>query len=101
MRASSTTRAGQRFSEVTVQAVWNKGRPIPGYHPDVWRRDACGAAINRQAYGNTNSQHGWEVDHIHPVAKGGGDDLANLQPLQWENNRSKGDNYPHWACKVA
>jgi len=71
-----------------------------GITPQNWR-DACGAAINRQAYGNTNSQHGWEVDHIHPVAKGGGDDLANLQPLQWENNRSKGDNYPRWACKVA
>lgn len=28
------------------------------------------------------------------------DDLSNLQPLQWENNRHQGDNYPDWTCKV-
>jgi hypothetical protein len=26
--------------------------------------------------------------------------LNNLQPLQWENNRHKGDNYPNWSCKI-
>ena len=44
-------------------------------------------------YGNTSSKHGWEVDHIKPVSKGGTDDLSNLQPLQWDNNRKKSDTY--------
>ena len=48
-------------------------------------------------YGDTNSEHGWEVDHIVPVALGGSDELNNLQPLQWKNNRTKSDTYP-WSC---
>ena len=50
--------------------------------------------MKRQEHGDTNSKHGWEVDHIKPVARGGTDSMENLQPLQWENNRKKGDNYP-------
>jgi len=46
------------------------------------------------------AQWGWEIDHKKPVANGGTDDLDNLQPLQWENNRHKGDNWPNWDCKV-
>jgi 5-methylcytosine-specific restriction endonuclease McrA len=57
----------------------------------------CGNVMKSSDYGNTNSQYGWEVDHIKPVAKGGTDDLSNLQPLQWDNNRKKGDTYP-WNC---
>lgn len=46
--------------------------------------------MRRSEHGATN-KHGWEIDHIRPVVAGGNDDLSNLQPLQWENNRKKGD----------
>jgi 5-methylcytosine-specific restriction endonuclease McrA len=56
--------------------------------------------MQRADYGNINSQYGWEIDHIVPVAKGGSDELYNLQPLQWQNNRHKGDDHPQWSCAI-
>ena len=83
--------------EATKRAVWNKGRIIPGYDANVWRCDACNSVIYYADHGNTGSKHGWEIDHIVPTAKGGRTVMDNLQPLQWETNRRKGDQYP-WSC---
>ena len=100
MRRANTTRSGGTFPTGTVQQVWNKGRPVAGYNPYSVRADACGAPMSLSDYGNTSSPYGWEVDHIRPVAHGGSDELWNLQPLQWQNNRRKGDDYPNWTCAV-
>jgi 5-methylcytosine-specific restriction endonuclease McrA len=54
--------------------------------------------MQRMKHGQT-VEYGWEVDHIIPVSRGGGDELPNLQPLQWENNRQKADDL-NWNCKV-
>jgi len=43
-------------------------------------------------YGVTDSKFGWEIDHRKSVAKGGGDEIQNLQPLLCVNNLTKGDN---------
>ena len=95
-RNRNTTRDGHSFDDTIIEAVWRKGTP-ESY--ESFRTDVCGASMQRSKYGLTE-QWGWEIDHIKPVALGGSDDLSNLQPLQWENNRAKGDEYPHKTCAV-
>ena len=100
-RKRSTTSSGASFSQATIDAVWRKAQVAAGYDPNVQRKDACGAWIKRSLYGNTSENGmGWEIDHILPVSRGRKDDLSNLQPLQWQNNRHKGDNHPNWNCLV-
>jgi hypothetical protein len=92
-RHPNTNASGRPFDPGIVEAVWDKA-PVSAEHPPL-RVGALGALIWKPAYGNTNSKLGWEIDHIQPVAMGGGDALENLQPLQWEDNRRKGDEIPN------
>ncbi len=100
MRLTNTNGRGGAWSAAEINLAWQKARAVPGYHPAVTRKDACGAFINRHEYGRT-STYGWEIDHIHPVAQGGTDHFNNLQPLQWQNNRHKGDTWPNWSCALS
>jgi hypothetical protein len=93
MRKPGTTTTGEEFDSATEQAVWEKGRAIQGFNPDSFRYDMCGAVMVRSGI-NVFKPDGWEIDHIIPVARGGTDDLSNLQPLTVEHNRMKGNQHP-------
>jgi len=97
-RQPNRTLFNEFFDQQTIIAVWSKATIIPGHDQNKLRKDRCGMWIRFADYGNVNSDVGWEIDHEKPVAKGGTDDLSNLQPLHWCNNRGKGDNWPDWSC---
>ena len=84
----STDASGKPFDAATIEAVWSKAT-ASREHPPM-RVDAFGALIWKEGYGNTASKFGWEIGHRQPLGKGGGDQLENLEPRQWENNRPNG-----------
>lgn len=90
------------FSKDTIDKVWNKAQTVPNYDPALFRKDAAGAWMFYNGYGDRNNAFGWEIDHVYPESLGGDENLVNLRAMQWENNLSKGDDYPvYQACVIA
>ncbi|HIF9519421.1 TPA: HNH endonuclease [Photobacterium damselae] len=80
------------WTEETKNAVWNKAQKSSAENEKKgFRKDQCGAWIKKEQYGNRNSKHGWEIDHITPQSQDGKDNLSNLRPLHWKNNAARQD----------
>jgi 5-methylcytosine-specific restriction endonuclease McrA len=88
------------YSDEKLEKIWEKAKVPNEEIKNEWRKDYAGAWINKAKYGE-ESDYGWEVDHAKPSAKGGSDELNNLVPLQWNNNRTKGDDYPNFKTSVS
>ena len=73
-----------QLTQELFEQVWLKGRIVEGYDPNVWRADGSNSWIKKGDLGNHSSKYGWEIDHVVPLDKGGTDEVANLQPLQWQ-----------------
>lgn len=96
------------FTEAQKIAFWGKASIVDGEDPNRVRRDASGAIIHYSDYKNRNSDYGWEIDHIYPIAilevAGVPEELINnsrnLRPMNWKNNVSKGSDYPSYTTVV-
>jgi 5-methylcytosine-specific restriction endonuclease McrA len=82
------------------EQIWEKATIVEGYDSNIYRKDACGAWIMKDKEGDRDHLFGWEIDHIFPLSLGGGDDIDNLRPLHWQNNLSKGDDFPRYKSSV-
>lgn len=95
------------WNDAQIDAVWNKATAVNDYDPDLYRKDVCGAWMSKKEYGMQTTL-GWEIDHVFPESKAKQrgytqaqiDDFRNLRPMQWENNRSKGDSYPSYDAAI-
>lgn len=91
-----------------LDIIWNKAYAVDGYDEQVYRKDACGAWIQRDKYGKRDSAFGWEIDRIKPLDKiledNGSRELfdsdLNKRPLHWMNVTSKGRDYPQYTSTV-
>lgn len=97
-----------RYSEELLDRLWKKAQEVDNYDPAIYRKDACGAWIMRDKYGDRTSAFGWEVDHVYPESKLKKANVSmdlidsenNLRPLNWKNNDSKGADYPSYQANM-
>lgn len=96
------------YSEDQKLEFWRNANIVEGENEDEVRRDASGAIMRYSEYNNRDSLYGWEIDHIYPrallEAAGVPEDLidnhANLRAMNWQNNVSKGNDYPRYSTVV-
>ena len=90
----------REFTPEEKDYAWQLAMPISGLDSNKVRVDYAGAYIFKDHYGRRDSNFGWEIDHVIPLEKEGPYELWNYQPLQWENNLQKDDDFPIWQTKV-
>jgi hypothetical protein len=88
------------WTEEIIEKVWKKGEIVKSFTKEKYRKDIAGAWMVRSEYGNQDSIYGWQIDHKIPSAKKGSHSICNLQPMQWNNNQTKDDNFPSFETSI-
>ena len=73
----------------TAMSLWSKR-----YGKASKIKDFAGREILKAAYGNRNSEYGWNVDHILPQSKGGKTNDSNLVCCHILTNDEKANKFP-------
>ena len=82
MTLSSRWSSGGYEKEI-VEAVWELALTVDGNDSALWRKDECGAWMNKLEYGKRHSSFGWEICDLSLGHRPGA--LSALRPMQWEN----------------
>lgn len=73
---------------MTINAVWEKAENEFGY--TFFKRDKFGEVIAKHHFGE-QSEYGWRIVMIVPIAQGGRMEPSNLQPVHWKNEHRISD----------
>ena len=73
----------------TAMRLWGKS-----FGKETKVKDFAGREIAKGAYGDRNSQYGWNIDHILPQSKGGTTADYNLVCCNIKTNDEKADKFP-------
>ena len=82
-------------SEFDRWMLWQCAPRVPNLDPAMWRYDGNLVIVKWTDYDNRESQHGWHVDHIKPLAEGGSDSIFNKRILNVYDNLSHGGRLAH------
>jgi hypothetical protein len=82
----------------TIATAWEKARSVEGFDADIFRKDACGAWIQKDMYSQPESMYGWGIDLIFPQTLGGTVTEENIRALNYRNIKSKGKDYPSYKA---
>jgi hypothetical protein len=84
--------------EQVIAKVWEEtARVVSDRDPNVWRKDECGAWINRGHYENEHSEFGWRIQQITPDR----DDPEALRALHCRNGMDVAAGQPHCRVRAA
>ena len=97
------TKIRSASKETLKDIAWNTACAVPNHDPSVERWDPCGAWIRYADFENHNSDYGWDIDHVFPVAKLRyhkvprmlWNHTLNIRAIHWKNNLLKSNAYPH------
>lgn len=84
---------------------------MEGYDGAIYRKDACGAWMIKEEYGNEESMYGWEMDWIVPrsylinvcgvdISKISRDCIENLRPMNCSNKAAKKNDFPMYRSVI-
>ena len=84
------------MEEDIKEVAWEKALKVEGIDSGLFRKDACGAWIRKDLYGEKEDPFGWDIDLVFPKRLGGKPILENVRALNSKNIISKGNDYPSY-----
>ncbi len=71
-------------SKNKINEVFRKCKKIKNQDPNLWRKDRFGREIYRPAYGDFNSDYGWNIHHKNGNPRN--NTIENLEAIHYDSH---------------